>query len=249
MHECLYLSVNEGFLFFFLDQFKSGSKGLRCFDITTRWLLRRLECKYSRLFVRRLVVWWAIKAGRIHEAAELLAPSNNADPRIRLLLSVHLTISGWVNYSRMETVFNVIGMCISQSHWWFFFLIYMFLIPHPQPHRVAFSVKFKYYAECFVSEWRQIFFFFFHVAVFCLAISSIYILCRVSKPCGCFDSFHGSWDRRVERSPCEHVKVLWCRTYPPTSHLLPSACWDTLQSHVTLSLSRASENQETEPGS
>lgn len=31
--------------------------------------------------------------------------------------------------------------------------------------------------------------FFFHVAVFCLVISSIYILCCVSKSCGCFDSF------------------------------------------------------------
>lgn len=29
----------------FLDEYKSRSRGVQRFDITTRWLLERLECK------------------------------------------------------------------------------------------------------------------------------------------------------------------------------------------------------------
>lgn len=58
----------QDFFFCFLMNSKVDQKGLQRFDITTRWLLERLECKYSRLLVRRLVVWWTIKAGCIQEA-------------------------------------------------------------------------------------------------------------------------------------------------------------------------------------
>lgn len=76
----------------FLDEYKSRSRGLQCFDITTRWLLECLECKYSCLLLLHLVVWWPIKARCIHKPAELRAPSNNVDPSVPLLLSVHFTI-------------------------------------------------------------------------------------------------------------------------------------------------------------
>ncbi len=56
----------------FLDEYKSRSRGLQCFDITTRWLLECLECKYSCLLWLHLVVWWPIKAG-LHSQARWAA--------------------------------------------------------------------------------------------------------------------------------------------------------------------------------
>lgn len=82
----------------FLDEYKSRSRGLQSFDISTRRLLERLECKYSCLLRLHLVVWWPIKAGCIHRPAELRAPSNNVDPSVPPLLSMHFTICGEVNY-------------------------------------------------------------------------------------------------------------------------------------------------------
>lgn len=56
-----------------------------------------LECKCRCLLLLHFVVRWPIKAGCIHKPAELRAPSNNVDPSVPLLLSMHFTICGKVN--------------------------------------------------------------------------------------------------------------------------------------------------------
>lgn len=131
--------------------------------------------------------WWTIKAGCVHERTELLAPSNNANPYICLLLSKRSTISDQVNYSSYGTGLYYSGdlhqpkPLVISSQWrscaqfWF--------------QKVQKSLETGLYLEtCLHSP--------IHSAE--SQAKRTYAFCCVSKLCSCFDFIPQCKDQRVQ---------------------------------------------------